>query len=93
MTTPDPIVTVTAYAVSCLPEGHPARRHYRLDVRRQGDRWVIEQGGEYLNLDGSWSADPWLFESAESALVVAQHHAPRLTVDGRTAADVLGGAR
>ncbi|MEU3011089.1 hypothetical protein [Nocardia asteroides] len=93
MTAPDPIVTVTAYAVSCLPEGHPARRYYRLDVRRQGEHWVIEQGGEYLALDGTWSTDPWPYETAESALAVAQFHAPRLTVDGRTTADILGGAR
>lgn len=88
-----PIVTVTAYAVSCLPDDHPDWRYYRLAVRRHGVRWVVEDGGEYLRIDGTWTTVPHLYETAEKALEVAQEYAPTMQLNGRTVADVLGGAR
>lgn len=90
-----PIVTVTAYAVSCLPEGTPDRRHWTLTVRRIGEFWTIEQSGEFLTAAGDLVLTPVVYDSVEHALAVAQQYAHTLVVNGITVEQALarGGAR
>lgn len=89
---PEPTVTVASYRVSCLPEGHPDRRHFALAVtyRIRGDKagFVVTDGVDYYAADGSPQENPVLFAENE-ALALAKGLAPRMVVNGKTVADVL----
>jgi hypothetical protein len=85
---PTPTVQPTAYRVSLLPED---------DVNRQG-RWAVTNGDACLGADGTWAdgvkphgrGASWLTAhrfDLDTALRLAQAAAPKVTVNGRTAAD------
>lgn len=97
--TPEPIVQVTRYEVSLLPESNINRRHFTLYVEWRGnDTWAVTNGfHECLGTDGSWSyesipserRDEWIVEhrfDLDTALKLARDHAPNATVNGFTAA-------
>ncbi|MEU6582835.1 hypothetical protein [Nocardia sp. NPDC046763] len=86
---PEPIVTATMYAVSCLPIDHPDNPHYRVAVRRRsGGQWVVSDGFDFYDPTGAPSAEPWPMERGD-ALELAKRIAPKLVVNGRTVTDVL----
>lgn len=96
MTAPDPIVTVTAYSVTVLPEDHKLAPYATLAVRCYRSGWVVEHRGEFLHPGGDVRIAVYRWDSAEAALAAASEYAPQIpTPDGRTAADVLaeGSAR
>lgn len=91
----------TRFEVSCLPEGHDARRYFRLTVEIQ-DRygWTVHDGFSCLDATGAKAdglsvyerSDEWISAhrfDLDTALLLAEEHAPKLTVNGMTAADVL----
>lgn len=101
---PEPTVRVTRYEVSCLPEHHPMRRHFIIHVEpREGDTWAVVQPWQpapCLGSDGEWDwemrpserTEEWLAThrfDLDTALILAKREAPKLTVNGSTAADVL----
>lgn len=101
MTTPEPTVHVTSYAVSCLPEDDPATRHFTLKIEYRGaGRWAVLDSPFCLNASGEWDyehlpserTEEWLTEhrfDLDTALRLAKEQAPRMTVNGHTVADVL----
>ncbi|WP_280185838.1 MULTISPECIES: hypothetical protein [Nocardia] len=89
MIAPTSIVTVAAYAVSCLPDNHPLAAQFRLHVRRYRGSWVIEHQGEFLTSNQELALDPELFDTAEHALALATAHAPTMWFHGRQPADIL----
>lgn len=53
---PEPTVTATHYAVSCLPEGHENRYLFTVQVEaRSGGQWAVIQRARNLGIDGAWS--------------------------------------
>jgi hypothetical protein len=96
-----PEVRVTRYEVSCLPPDNTNARYFTITVEwRGGDRWAVCRLGECLGIGGDWDyesmpsnrTDSWLAAhrfDLETALRFAKVHAPRLTANGRTVADVL----
>lgn len=100
---PEPTVRVTRYEVCALPEGHELRRHFIIHVEPRGDRWAVVQPFQpapCLGSDGEWDWEPQLSSRTdewiathrfdlETALELAKREAPKLTVNGRTAADFL----
>ncbi|MEV6547942.1 hypothetical protein AB0M57_04440 [Streptomyces sp. NPDC051597] len=98
--TPEVLVTVTRYEVSLLPEGHRARCHFTITVEhRGGASWAVLDGPFCLGLDGDWEYEPlpsnrtdeWISThrfDLKTALELAKQAAPRVTVNGCTAAEV-----
>lgn len=90
------------YLVTVWPEGHECgdMMLFSLLVQYRGDgRWAVEQGWSsgspkpVLGTDGNWHMDergnPELRFTLDDALRLAEAHAPRITVRGVTAAQVL----
>lgn len=100
MIAPEPTVTATEYTVSLLPADNVNHRAYRIIVRRvDTDRWRVEDTmGDFLSMAGVWEAGPWGTRERwvqlhtfglDEALRLAQEVAPNVTVNGRTAVEVL----
>lgn len=100
--TPEPVVRVTRYEVSCLPEDHELRHAMTVNVEYRGrDRYaVLNRLGDALGVDGEWDWEPrpsernddWVAThrfDLDTALKLAKAAASKLTVRGRTAADFL----
>lgn len=84
---------ITEHAVCAAPEGHSLWRHYAIKVQRRGtdDSWVLNHCGFYLVVDGEWSpnaADALRFDE-RLALSVAEHWAPLVEANGRTAFEAM----
>jgi hypothetical protein len=91
----------TEFTVSCLPPDHRDRHYLEVTVGyRGGDRWAVLDGRQCLGSDGEWDwesipserTDEWLAThrfDLETALGLAAQHAPKLTVNGLSVADVL----
>ncbi|WP_405137447.1 hypothetical protein [Nocardia sp. NBC_01388] len=98
---PEPVVTVTRYEVSCLPEEHRDRRSFSMSVAyRGGEKWCVTDTFECYDLDGhpsfegrascrddAWSARHWF--DLVTALALANRLAPAMRVNGQSVADVL----
>ena len=94
--------TATRYAVSVLPDGHPAARYFTATVEYRGrGPWVVCHFGMCLAIDGEWfhelvpadREDEWLAEhrfDLDTARRLAEHGAPGLVCNGRTAAEAAG---
>ncbi|MEU6582774.1 hypothetical protein [Nocardia sp. NPDC046763] len=88
--TPAPTVTTAEHTVSCVPFGHPNRRHLEIKVRQRRDgRWNVSDGFEFYDPSGQPSDEPWPMDEAEG-LELAKRLAPAMTVEGCTVADELG---
>lgn len=98
--TPEVIVQITRYEVSVLPETDINRSVYTINVENRGhDRWAVVRHSRCMNAKGDWSwesvpserEEEWLAEhrfNRMTALELAKWAAPRITVNGRTAAEV-----
>lgn len=98
---PEPTERVTRYEVSCLPPDNINARHFTITVEwRGGDHWAVCWFGECLGADGEWDYEPrpssreddWLETHRFTlgiALMLAKQEAPKIRVNGRTAADFL----
>jgi hypothetical protein len=99
--TPEPIVQAAKYTVNCLPEDGIDSHVFAIEVVYRGEgRWAVVRHGACLGADGTWAdgvkpygrGDAWLdahrFDE-QTALKLAKEHAPRVTVNGFTAADAL----
>jgi hypothetical protein len=99
MTVPESIVTPTSYVVSCLPEAHPDRYVYTINVQYRGEgQYAVCHGLAFADADGTLSYEAgrpsidWLDAhrfGLDEALELARRLAATLTVDGRSVADVL----
>jgi hypothetical protein len=104
---PEVFVRPTRYEVSCLPPDDVNAHHFTVRVEWRGDdRWCVTDGHNCLGKDGDWDyerlpsnrTDEWLAThrfDLDTALALAKDFAPKLTINGMTAADVLarhGGA-
>lgn len=96
---PEPTVQATTYEVSLLP-GEDINQHlFAIEVQYRGDgRWAVVHHGYCLGADGDWDfgvkeydrGDAWLDShrfDLDTALALAKEHAPKVTVNGQTAAD------
>lgn len=91
----------TRYTVSALPEDHPDSDMFEIAVEYRGDGlWGVRHLGYSLSATGQWSPGPstddgreaWFAAhrfTKEAALAAAHDAAPKLTVNGFTAAQVL----
>jgi hypothetical protein len=96
---PEPIVQITRYEVSVLPEDDINRHVFTVFVEHRGaDRWAVVRHKQCMNAKGEWSwesipserEDEWLAEhrfNRGTALELAQWAAPRIVVNGDTAVD------
>lgn len=96
----EPVVRVTQYLVSCLPEEHPDMPWAAVTVERRGpNSWAVKVGAYVYNAAGESDYEPlpssrteeWLAEfrhDLDTALEAARKIAPTLTV-GRHTVDQL----
>ena len=101
----EPTVRETRYEVSLLPEDNINAHTWMVAVEYRGrGRWAVLHHGYCLGTDGEWSyesmpsgrEDEWLAMhrfDLDTALRLAKEHAPKLTINGMTAADVLARTR
>ncbi|GIM88804.1 hypothetical protein [Paractinoplanes toevensis] len=84
---------ITEHAICTIPEGHSLWRHFAIKVQRKGstDEWVLIHCGYYLVPNGEWSPDARaaLRFDEKLALEVAEHWAPRVESNGRTAYEAM----
>lgn len=90
----EPAVIPIRYDVSCLPEGHPDRRHFTVQLRYCGEgQWAATDifGDEYdeNGEQGVYRSNPRRRFDFDTALELAKRIAPELNVDGHSVADVL----
>jgi hypothetical protein len=96
----EPTVRVTEYTVSVLPEEDINASAYAITVAYRGrGLWAVLLRSFCLGRDGEWDfemlpsrTDEWLAEhrfTDVEALVLAKAEAPRISVNGRTAAELL----
>ncbi|WP_327139403.1 hypothetical protein [Nocardia sp. NBC_01327] len=86
---PEQVVTVTRYEVSCLPEEHRDRRHFTVRVQHTGyGAWVVGRDDEWYGPQFDPRERPVEMDLV-TALKVANVVAPLMVVNGRTVADVL----
>jgi hypothetical protein len=53
---PEPTVQTCRYLISCLPEGHPERFLFTVQVEYRGDgKWAVTNRTRLLGYDGQWS--------------------------------------
>jgi len=101
----EPHVDVTRYEVSILPLGHRERSSWTLTVEYRGpDSWAVLWGGMALSSNDGFDYEPsssnrdddykatHRFPLAQ-AILRAKRVAPKLTVNGWTAREVLAGRR
>ena len=106
MRAPRSTVRATRYEVSCLPEAHPARRHFTLTVRYRGhDTWAVMRDDTLcLSASGDWHAESlpsdltgeWAAEhrfDLYTALAKAGTEAQRMVVNGLSVAEVIHESR
>lgn len=98
---PEPFVKATRYRVCSLPEDNINARYFVLHVEyRRDSQCVVRQPTEpalCLGTDGTWEwesgvTDEWIAtyrHDFDTAMRLAKDAAPDVTVNGRTAADVL----
>jgi hypothetical protein len=89
----------TQYAVSCLPEDDDEGFSWLITVEYRGRQlWAVKNRGRCLSRAGQWVGeirdhdDAWEAEhryALDEALELARDWAPRITVMGRTVADLL----
>lgn len=92
----------TRFEVDMLPEDDINAGVWKITVEYRGrGKWAVLRGGHFcLGTDGVWDWEPtsteredeWLAAhrfDLDAALQLAEEHAPKLTVNGRTAADLL----
>ncbi|MBY8341985.1 hypothetical protein LXH13_06280 [Streptomyces spinosirectus] len=96
---PEPIVQITRYEVSVLPENDINRSVFTIYVENRGDdRWAVVRRRECMNAKGEWSYelrpserdDEWLADhrfNRVTALELAKWAAPRIVANGHTAVD------
>lgn len=101
MTTPEPTVRPTRYAVNCLPEDGIDSHVFEITVEYRGrDRWAVKRHSQVLGTDGQWDwemrpserEDDWLDShrfNLDTALKLAKEQAPLITVNGFTVTDAL----
>ena len=84
---------ITEHAICALPVDHRDWRYLVIRVQRRGatDEWVLNHSNFYLVANGEWSPEQAaaLRFDERLALEVAEHWAPRVEVNGRTAYDLL----
>jgi hypothetical protein len=84
---------ITEHTICAIPEGHSLWRHFAIKVQRRGtdDSWVLNHCGFYLVADGEWSpnAPDALRFDERLALEVAEHWAPLVESNGRTAFEAM----
>lgn len=97
----EPFVKATCYRVCSLPEDNINHRYFVLHVEyRRDGQWVVCQQGNLklcYGKDGSWEwesgvTDEWIAKyrhDFDTAIRLAKEAAPQVTVNGRTAAEVL----
>lgn len=61
---PSVFVQPVRYLVSCLPEGHPERSHFTVQVQYWDGWWTVRCRSRLLRFTGTWS---WPFSSADVA--------------------------
>lgn len=96
---PEPLVQVTRYEVSVLPEDDINRSVFTVNVEFRGtDRWAVVRHGWCLDSNGGWDyelrpserEDDWLEShrfDLDTALRLAREAAPGLIVNGHTAVE------
>ena len=94
-------VRVTQYDVSCFPADHPSAYIFTITVEWRGnDLWAVTDRFQCLDVDGNWDYEPspssrdddWKARHRfplETALALAQQHAPLIVVNGWTVTEVL----
>jgi hypothetical protein len=90
MATPDPIVSITRYAVSVLPVDDINRKYFVLYVELKPHGWIVTDGHQYYGPnDGVELSQSTAhhFADYDDALAVARRLAPDLTVNGHTATE------
>jgi hypothetical protein len=92
---------ITEHTICALPEDHRDYRHFAIKVVYRGDNlWAVTNSGNCLDVDGEWDYEPspssrddgWLAThrfDEQTALRLAEEHAPLMTCNGLTVADVL----
>ncbi|WP_372412511.1 hypothetical protein [Streptomyces luteireticuli] len=98
---PAPLVRVTQYTVTSLPEDLPEAFAFDITVEYRGcGRWAVKWSGMCLGTDGEWEREPrpsereedWLAAhrfDEQTALRLARQAVPHLMVNGCTAADLV----
>lgn len=97
---PEPTVTVTEYAVSCLPEDHDGYDSFAVLVEYwPGEGWFVRRSTRFLGGDGPWTFSDgtakWKAShrfDLDTALRLAREATATVTVNGLTVADVLARA-
>jgi hypothetical protein len=101
MSTPDPIITIMKYEVSCFPEGDTGRHYFSVEVEyRSPGLYAVTRHGKCLSRTGDWSyefrpserEDEWLANhrfDLDTALRLAKEAAPLLKVNGMTLTEAL----
>jgi hypothetical protein len=98
---------VSRHDVCALPEGHEEYHSYLIVVERCSQPegtvlWAVRRNRQCLAVDGTWSYEPqsssredeWLAahrHDLNTALALAEKHAPLVAPNGWTAAMVLAG--
>lgn len=81
---------IMSIAVSLLPPDHIDHQSFAVSVQWRGnDRWSVMHHGHALGADGL-AAHRFDYDTA---MRLAVEHAPRVVVNGRTAADVAARIR
>jgi hypothetical protein len=102
---PEVHVRPTAFMISVWPEGgetvNTGSFSIMVEFRGHG-RWAVLHGGMCLETDGKWDFerspsnrdDEWLAThrfTFDEALALAREHAPKISLMGKTALEVLAG--
>ncbi|MFD8316134.1 hypothetical protein [Kitasatospora purpeofusca] len=85
-----------AYAVTCLPDGHPWQADLTLSVEQRDGGWIVLHGFRTLSRDGTWDLTEdgaaWSAQhrfELDQALELARAAAPHVLVNGRGVAQAL----
>lgn len=101
---PEAVIRIAKYAVSCLPRTHRSYWHFTVwVVERAPSEWEVRADGTVHDADGNPSWGPLPLEDREAwqarhrfdldtAVEIAKQIAPTLTVNGVTVADILARA-
>ncbi|MGA5819801.1 hypothetical protein ACPC54_18315 [Kitasatospora sp. NPDC094028] len=93
---PSATVHTVAYAVTCLPAGHPWQADLTVSVERRDGGWVVLHGLRTLSQAGSWDLTEdgaaWSAQhrfELDQALGLARAAAAYVAVNGRGVAEAL----